>query len=355
MTYLGKIGLAVMGYLSLTLQPALAIDTALQNRLNQAHKAGELKGLHQVLVYQGGKLLADVSYAGKDQSWGRDLGRRDFDDQSLHDLRSVTKSITGLLYGIALEEGKVPEPSESLYAAFPEYKELAQEPGRSKITIADVLTMQMGIEWNESLPYTDKRNSEIAMEFSKDRYQYVLSRPLIGDPGKTWIYNGGATALIGRLIAKGTNMSLDAYARKTLFEPLGIETLEWHGAKGKGPSAASGLRLTAKDLAKIGLMINQGGKWQDRQIIPLNWIKASFAPKSVTRSGLKYGYFWYLSPKGNPPYWAAGFGNGGQQLLINKGLDFVVVIYAGNYNQKDAWKLPRKLIESYLLPVLLPK
>ncbi|MCV6548686.1 MAG: hypothetical protein OIF56_15635 [Cohaesibacter sp.] len=103
MTYLGKIGLAVMGYLSLTLQPALAIDTALQNKLNQAHKAGELKGLHQVLVYQGGKLLADVSYAGKDQSWGRDLGRREFDDQSLHDLRSVTKSIIGLLYGIALE------------------------------------------------------------------------------------------------------------------------------------------------------------------------------------------------------------------------------------------------------------
>ena len=355
MAFFEKLSAAMIAGMLLSIQPSWAIDQNLQKSIDEAKEAGKLKGLHQVIVYHKGELIVEASYKGLDQRWGNTLGIREFDESSLHDLRSVTKSITSLIYGIALADGKVPDPSQSLYEAFPQYKELAQEEGREKITIEDTLTMQMGIEWDESLPYTDKRNSEIAMEYAKDRYEFVLSRPLVGEPGQKWIYNGGATALIGRLVAQGTGMTLNAYAKEKLFDPMGIDQFEWVKGADKEPSAASGLRLRAKDLAKIGLMINQGGKWQGKQIVPLSWIKASLEPRTVTTSGLKYGYFWYLSPRGEPPYWAAGFGNGGQQLIVNKGLDFVIAIYAGNYNQKDAWKMPRSLVENYLLPKLLPQ
>ena len=102
----------------------------------------------------------------------------------LHDLRSVTKSLVGMLYGIALADGKVPPPEARLYDQFPEYPDLAKQPGRDRITVAHALSMTMGTEWDElTHPYGDPRNSEIAMEAAPDRYRYILSLPIVGEPG----------------------------------------------------------------------------------------------------------------------------------------------------------------------------
>jgi CubicO group peptidase (beta-lactamase class C family) len=110
---------------------------------------------------------------------------------------------------------------------------------------AHALTMTLGTEWDElQLPYTDPRNGETAMNNAADRYRYVLERPIIDLPVRRWNYNGGATALLGRLIEKGTERQLHDFARDALFNPLGIGRTEWRrGADGE-PIAASGLRLT---------------------------------------------------------------------------------------------------------------
>src|SRR5205807_491308 len=84
--------------------------------------------------------------------------------RELHDLRSATKSIVGLLYGIALAAGKVPAPDQKLLAQFPEYPDLAGDPRRAAWTVGHVLTMTLGTEWDEQLSYTDPRNSETAMD-----------------------------------------------------------------------------------------------------------------------------------------------------------------------------------------------
>ena len=136
---------------------------------------------------------------------------------SLHDLRSVTKSVASLVYGIALAEGLVPALDENLLAQFPQYVDLAKDPQRRKMTVRHALSMKMGTEWNEDLPYTDPRNSEIAMERADDRYRFVLDRPMVNEPGDRWTYNGGATALIGHLISKGTGIPVEQYAAKKLF------------------------------------------------------------------------------------------------------------------------------------------
>lgn len=184
---------------------------------------------------------------------------RDHGPETLHDLRSVTKSVVGLLYGIALSEGKVPEPHERLYAQFPQDPDLMAQPVRKDILVAHALSMPMDLEWNEDLPDSDPCHSEIAMELAPDRYRYVLEQPIREAPGKSWFYSGGSVAFLGKLIEDGTGMRLDAYAAEKLFNPLGVESLEWIVRSDGVPSAASGLRLTLPGLLRIGQMIADGG------------------------------------------------------------------------------------------------
>lgn len=342
--------LLVLLLLTVFAAPSGAADAALEARMKQAFARGELPGLHGALVMLRGETLAEVHFPGQDERWGRSLGVREHGPETLHDLRSVTKSITGLLYGIALSEGLVPGLDEPVIDHFPDHADLASDPERRAILVRHVLSMQMGTEWNEDLPYTDPRNSEIAMERAPDRYRYVLDRPMVAVPGTRWTYNGGATALIGRLIAMGAGKPLDAYAREKLFTPLGIDSFEWVGGRDGEPSAASGLRMTLRDLARIGLMIQNGGRHKGRQIVPEDWLVQSFTPRALHPSTLRYGFFWWLSPKGDPPVSVAGFGNGGQRLSIGTTNGLVVAVFAGNYNDPEAWRIPVKVLVDFALP-----
>lgn len=324
----------------------------LQAKLKAAFAAGELAGLHSVLIMRGDAIFAEAHFPGDDQRWGERLGTRAHGADSLHDLRSVTKSVVGLLYGVALRDGLVPPLEAPLLDAFPEYADLAADADRRAILVRHALSMSMGAEWNEDLPYSDPRNSEIAMELASDRYRFVLDRPMVAEPGGRWIYNGGATAAIARLIERGAGMPLDAYAEKALFGPLGISDFDWvRGADGV-PSAASGLRLNIHDLAKIGRLVLNRGRLGDAQIVPEDWIAAALAPHADVPSGLRYGYFWWLSPSGPGPVWAAGFGNGGQRLQLYPNSGMLIAVFAGNYNDPEAWRLPVKIILEFLVPTL---
>ncbi|OWU86800.1 hypothetical protein ATO6_05830 [Oceanicola sp. 22II-s10i] len=318
----------------------------MEDRLRAAFAAGELEGLHALHVTQHGEVIADVYFDGVDEHWGTPLGHRTFGPDELHDLRSVTKSVVGLLYGIALDEGVVPPPEAPLYAQFPEYPDFADDPAYAPIRIEHALTMSLGTEWREDLPYTDPENSEIAMERAADRYAYVLSRPVVRPPGEVWTYNGGATALLARLIEKGSGQTIEAFAAERLFAPLGITEWDWAAGADGVPAAASGLRLTARDLAKIGQLVLDGGSHDGRQILPAAWLDASFAPK-LSLGELSYGYQWYLAP-----YFVAGFGNGGQRLSVNRSAGLVLVLYAGRYNDFDAWQLAVKISTEFLAPYL---
>ena len=331
-----------------------AYANEIEDQLQAAFDSGELAGLHGVLVRRDGQTLAEAYFEGQDQRWGDPLGERQFGPEELHDLRSISKSIVSLLYGIALDRDLVPPPEAGLLAQFPEYADLA-EPQRNAITIEHVLTMQMGLEWNEQLPYTNPKNSEVAMELAEDKLRFILSRPIVDTPGTTWSYSGGSTALLGALISRGSGQTLAEFAQEALFQPLGINKSDWVlGLDGKTHAAASGLRLTAPDLARIGTLLANKGQYQGQQIVSQSWITRSFTAHAAA-GGLRYGYQWWLAPVGTPPVWAAGFGNGGQRLTVGQKTGTVVVIQAGNYNQPDDWKLPVKIMEEFLIPGLPPK
>jgi CubicO group peptidase (beta-lactamase class C family) len=199
--------------------------------------------------------------------------------------------------------------------------------------------MTMGTEWDEiTFPYSDPRNSEIKMEAAPDRYRYILSLPIVGEPGVKWTYCGGATALLGRLIAKGTGEKLTDYARRVLFDPLGLGPVEW-STDGKGePRAASGGRMRPTDLLRVGQMVLANGAWQGRQVVPAEWLKRSTTPAVTIEGTRRYGWHWYLSElpaQGSAPAERviSGVGWGGQRLAVVPGLELVVAMNAGNYRR----------------------
>ncbi|MGH6930900.1 MAG: serine hydrolase domain-containing protein [Dongiaceae bacterium] len=329
----------------------------LNKTFSAALSAGRLPNLHAVLALRGGDVIYERYLAGPDQAWGRPIGHVDFGPNTLHDMRSVTKSIVGLLYGIALERGQAPAPDQPLLAHFPKLGDLAADPARAALTIEHALTMTLGTEWNEDLPYTDPANSEIAMERATDRYRFVLDRPVVAAPGARWIYNGGATALLGRLIADGTGLPLPEFAQHALFEPLGIIRFEWAVGEDGEPSAASGLRLRPRDLARIGQCMLAGGLWDGRPVIPSSWLAAALRPRIAIEPDTRYGYHWYIgdhavrAPAGTrQAHWVGAFGNGGQRLFLFPDLDLIVAIAAGNYNAPDQSKTPMVLLRDILLP-----
>lgn len=233
--------------------------TDVADRLRHVLREGRAPRLHGLVVLRHGRQVLEHYGAGDDFKWSDPLGSVTFRRDTLHDIRSVTKSITGLLYGIALAGGKVPEPGDGLLRHFPSTPHLPADPRRARLRVEHALSMTLGIEWKEDVPYTSPANSEIAMELAPDRYRYILERPVVDEPGRRWSYSGGASALIGHLIERGTGKTLPEFARDALFRPLGIEAFEWIAGADGVASSASGLRLAPHDLASIGQMVLDGG------------------------------------------------------------------------------------------------
>jgi CubicO group peptidase (beta-lactamase class C family) len=349
------------GWVSIT--PAEAGFSAdLDARLEQAIAEGRVWGLHGVVIARSGRLVLEKYFEGNDDIEGRGpVGRVAFGPETPHDLRSVTKCIVGLLYGIALAEGKVPPPETPLFSLFPDYADIGATGGRDKLTVAHALTMTLGTDWPEwGIPYSDPTNSEVAMEAAADRYRFILERPIVAEPGTKWNYNGGATALLGRLIAKGSGKSLPDYARSALFAPLGLDATQWCTGRDGEPSAASGLSMLPRDLARIGQLVLQGGAWQGRQVVPSSWLQASFRPAVTINEYRRYGYHWYLGELSSDlpvasrrQRWIGGIGYGDQRLFVFPDLQLVVVVTAGNYERTDQGIGPINLIRQVILPSIV--
>jgi len=153
-------------------------------------------------------------------------------------------------------------------------------------------------------------------------------------------------------------MPLPDFARAELFAPLGIDHFEWAAGRDGVASAASGLRLTARDLLKIGLLVLAGGRRGGRQIVPADWLDASFQPEIPTGDGLEYGRLWFLGQAGAPALegprrWMSGFGNGGQRLWLMPDAGLAIVVFCGAYNQPEAWLTPTRIWREIALANLL--
>jgi CubicO group peptidase (beta-lactamase class C family) len=321
-------------------------NTGLRHRslpeIRKAISSGEYGNIHGVVALHAGRLAAEWYFQGPDERLGRQLGPVQFNADTSHDIRSTTKSIVSLLFGIALSEGAIGGIDESLEDCFRDYAYLLT-PEHSKIRLKHLLSMTSGIRWDErTYPYTDPRNSETAMSFADDRLQMILSQPVEAPPGERFNYSGGDVELIASIIARRTRTPLVTYARKKLFEPLGIDKFEWLEYRDGAPIVASGLRMRPLDMAKLGQLVLQNGVQEGVSLIPQSWIRESTSFKAQVgadrRCGRHYGYLWWLEApcKGDHGVeFTVGMGNGGQRIVVVPDLGIVVVTVAGFYNKFD--------------------
>nr|WP_299389222.1 serine hydrolase [Allomuricauda sp.] len=315
--------------------------------------------IHSVLILKNGQLVYENYYDGKDELWGKDLGVIEHHKDSLHDIRSVSKSIVATCIGIAIHQGKIDSIGQNVFDFFPEHTKY-KEGLRSQLTIEHLLTMTSGMEWNENVPYTDPENSEIQMTSSGDPIQFVLSRPMVHVPGELWEYNGGTTQLLATIIERATNQNIHDFAVQHLFTPLEITTSTWTKFPGlELPAAASGLRLTSRDLLKFGMLYANNGLWNGKQILSEAWVKHSLQPKVWfgRNNNVGYGYqFWIFKGKtihkGLNHFIPSAVGNGGQRIYLDLPNELIVVITAGNYNNWTLKKDSEALLVDFIYPAL---
>lgn len=255
---------------------------------------------------------------------------------SLHHLQSQTKSIVSLLMGIAIDKGYIKSEEEPVATYFPEYFS-KEDHLKFSVRIKDLLTMSAGFVWEEMLPQDDPKNDNANMYRSRKWLQYALSRPMAQTPFTRFKYNSGNPMIVAGIIEKATGMKLDDFAEKNLFIPLGITKYRWLKDSTGFCHAGGGLYLKPSDVLKIGILIQNKGKWENTQIISETWLNKTFQSYFTTEfSGNGYGYFWWVKEmKVNGDRTTkviSAQGAGGQYMYVIPEYDLVVSFTENNYS-----------------------
>jgi CubicO group peptidase (beta-lactamase class C family) len=323
---------------------------------------------HGVVIARHGRLIYEHYFAGNDWRQRMSLGDVSFDAGTKHDIRSISKSVTSLLVGMALDRGLLTDLDAPVFSFFPEYGDLRTSE-KDRMTLRHLLTMSSGLAWEEnSVAFTNPSNTYSQMEIAPRGDYFVLAQPLAASPGEVFNYNTGTANLLGLILRKVTGKHLDAFAKETLFDPLGIEDWDRDYDAGFNPAAGSGLRLRPRDLAKIGQLVLERGKWHGRQIVSSSWIEDSTTPRLSGKDAAMmflrpegitcYGYLWWLgrSPLEHPERdMIAGGGYGGQRVFILPSLGAVVATTAGLYGEKASGLTAMTTLNEFVFPAAVER
>ena len=288
---------------------------------------GQWPNIHSVLVYRSGQLVLEEYFPGVMLS---DNVYRAFDRDTLHDVFSVSKSLLSAAVGMAIESGVIESVDQTVMDFFPEYRHVVDGPV-DDLKIRHLLSMTTGLEWDESsASYADGSNSHRQMMEASDPIEFVLSRRSLHTPGQVFNYSTGVSSLLGEIVARATGESYADYMARSLFNPLGIDRSTWLPFyQDDLESAGGGLQLRPRDMTKFGVLYLNRGLWQERTIVPGNWVDES--TKTQAPGGF-YGYKWWLgSPTSGQDsvnfFRAAGLG--GQHIFVCPELQLVAV-FTGN-------------------------
>ncbi len=256
-------------------------------------------------------------------------------DTDLHTVQSITKSITAILIGILEDQGKLPPVEEALLFDHisDTYQKQIDDIGWSTMTIADLLTMRTGIEWDEE-SYSSDENDTVILETQIDDWvQYTLDKPLVSPPSEIWQYNSGATQLLSAVIEQKAGMSVSEFAAEHLFKPLGITVHYWKETPAGLNDTLGGLYLRSTDLTKFCMLMASGGLWNEKRVL-----SESFATRALTNVLSKppreayrgYGYKWWLGYNllRSDNFRASGYGDQGLTCIPEQ--DLSIVIYSWN-------------------------
>ena len=304
-------------------------------------EAGDYVNIHSVLVAKEGLLMLEQYFDGNDRN-------------TLHEIRSATKSIGSILTGITIDRDFVQSESEPIYKYFEDDYEPADgwTDQARQVEIRHLLSMMSGYDCDD---LADDFACENAMYESHDWVQYSLDLPFAYSPGKRWAYNSSSLILVGEAVARASGLKLDAFADRYLFEPLGIKKFHWQFSQKGRPWIGGGARMIPREMAKIGQLMLNRGLWDGERLLSEEWIDKSTTKQGKTLTGVDYGYLWQSAQSyiGRDPvtgFWASG--NGGQYIIILPEQAMVVVFTGGNYNSPLADQ-PFKILTRYILPAFM--
>lgn len=321
--------------------------------------------IHSVVIERHGKLVAELYRSGKDKSIARGLGLWPplaptvrFGPDTLHDARSIGKSVIDLLLGIERQQGKIGSLATPVLDYYPEHQDL-RSPARNAIHLEHLLTMSAGWQWEEGA----QPNNETRLFWKSDPVRYVLTRPIEAPPGDRWNYNGGATLILADIVSRVTGKPWLDVASTELFAPLGITQWQWVTDLRGRPASFSGLRLRPRDMAKLGRLMLNHGRWNGRQVVAQDWIADSLKPRLSAgfRSPgdqpdeIHYGYQWWAGTaawNGRRVAWNAAWGNGGQRIFIVPELDLTLVVTAGDYGSDEMGARVNRLLHTIVASVV---
>ena len=214
---------------------------------------------------------------------GRVIAERYFGHPTKQPLRinSVTKSVVSLAIGQLIADGKIPGLHTPLSTWFPEWT----TGKKAKITLRHILTHTSGLFHEESAAKLYQQHDVVG---------YARGLPVVDEPGKGFSYSNEAVALIPGIVMAASGKPLDIYLRDRLFKPLGISDCNWDRDAAGNVMAYGGLWLFPRDLARIGQLMLDSGRWEGKQVIPAAWVRACIAPARADIPD--YGLLWRLYP-----------------------------------------------------------
>lgn len=254
----------------------------------------------------------------------------------INDIRSAGKSFTALLLGIAIEEGFVQDLDQDVYSFFSKEKYPALNEDYKKVTIKHLIDMSSGLDADSD---DWKTPGHAGKWMGKDEWvSYLLEIKLSNKPGKNWVYADINSALIGAIIEETTEMSLNDFANKKVFEPLGIQKYYWYTNPSNQTVASGTLFLSTLDFAKLGVLIANGGKWGTQQIVPKDYIEKLINSKKFDIYEIwSYGMLWYKNQatiKGKKVEYLWASGNGGNHLIVVPEEELVIALTSTAYGQR---------------------
>ncbi len=275
--------------------------------------------IHSLLIERHGRIVLDSYFYP-------------FADNKPHNVYSVTKSVTSMLVGIAMAQHRLSDLNTPVYPLLA--AQAPDDPRKAHITLANFLSMTSGLDCR------GEGKSSLLQEMLRSRHlaAFMLDRPAEKDPGTVFDYCGGNSEVVSAVLTKATGTSAFDMARAQLFAPLGITRVSWptdtdHVSHGWGD-----LELQPRDMAKLGYLWLHNGRWENRQIVPVDYLTQALTSHVNVQPGINYGYGMWLYPGHTPVDFEAN-GSGGQRITVIPSLDMVIVMTGGGFDANQVQNL----------------
>ena len=321
--------------------------------MREAVNSGTFKRIGSVLVARHGKMVSEDYFEGS--------------RSTLRQTRSATKSITSILIGIAIDKGFLSGVDARVMSFFPDKQPVKNpDPRKEEITVEDFLTMSSLLECDDNNMFS--RGHEERMYLLEDYVKFTLDLPIKGFPswasrpedspyGRSFSYCTAGTATLGGVLERATKMGVPEFAKKFLFNPMGIGNAEWAPTPSGLVMTGGGLGLESQDLLKLGQLYLSKGTWRGKQLLSKEWVENSTRPHVHVDDtdyvkDTDYGYLWWLKSfeAGGKKFPSFNMlGNGGNKVSVFPTLNMVATITSANYNNRAAHQQTDRMLSDYIL------